>query len=191
MSVEVCEEPIAALAEHARIPIAFTIERVLEVSAPDGGLGGLVLRERALAQPRAKDYDALEGPLGWPQRFDVSRWGLLGAYLGDRRVAGAVIAFDTPELDLLERRRDLAFLWDIRVAPELRGHGVGRALLTAVEAWARARGCQRLGVETQNVNVPACRFYARAGFELRAIRRFAYPELPDEVQLLWYKALPR
>ena len=44
-------------------------------------------------------------------------------------------------------------------------------------------------VETQNVNVPACRFYARQGCVLGAINRFAYPDLPDEVQLLWYKTL--
>ena len=29
----------------------------------------------------------------------------------------------------------------------------------------------------------------RMGCELGAMHRFAYPELPDEVQLLWYKAL--
>jgi GNAT superfamily N-acetyltransferase len=191
VNVEVREEPIAALAEHARVPIAFTVESLLEVSTVEVGLGGLALRERALRPARVKDYDALDGPLRWPRRFDVSRWGLLGAHDGVRRVGGAVIAFDTPALDLLEGRRDLAFLWDIRVAPEQRGRGVGRALLAAVEAWAGVRACRRLGVETQNVNVPACRFYARAGFELGAVRRYAYPELPDEVQLLWYKALLR
>ena len=36
---------------------------------------------------------------------------------------------------------------------------------------------------------PACRFYAKQGCELAAIHRFAYPELPNEVQLLWYKDL--
>jgi len=44
-------------------------------------------------------------------------------------------------------------------------------------------------VETQNVNVPACRFYARMGCVLGGIHRFAYPELPGEARLLWYKAL--
>ena len=42
-------------------------------------------------------------------------------------------------------------------------------------------------VETQNVNVRACRFYARQGFALGAVNRDAYPDLPDEVLLLWYK----
>ena len=41
-------------------------------------------------------------------------------------------------------------------------------------------------VETQNINVPACRFYARMGCELGTIDRFAYPDLPGETQLLWH-----
>ena len=57
------------------------------------------------------------------------------------------------------------------------------------EAWARACGATWLKVETQNVNVPACRFYARQGCVLGAVDRFAYPALPDEVRLLWCKHL--
>jgi len=44
-------------------------------------------------------------------------------------------------------------------------------------------------VETQNINVSACRLYASQGFELRTVNRNAYPTLPDEIQLLWYKDL--
>jgi GNAT superfamily N-acetyltransferase len=100
-----------------------------------------------------------------------------------------VVAFDTPTVEMLEGRRDLAVLWDIRVAPEARGQGVGAALFGAAAAWAAARGCRQLKVETQNVNVPACRFYASQGCVLAAIHRFAYPGLPHEVQLLWYRDL--
>jgi GNAT superfamily N-acetyltransferase len=98
-----------------------------------------------------------------------------------------VIAFGTPGVDMLEARSDLAVLWDIRVLPEWRRQGVGRALLEAGEAWALSRCCRQLKVETQNVNVPACRFYDRNGFVLRRVRPDAYAQCPDEVQLLWYK----
>jgi hypothetical protein len=37
--------------------------------------------------------------------------------------------------------------------------------------------------------VPACRFYARMGCELRAVTPGAYPNLPGEVQFLWYLRL--
>jgi GNAT superfamily N-acetyltransferase len=84
----------------------------------------------------------------------------------------------------------VALLWDIRVDPASRGRGVGRALLAAVEAWAVTHGATWLEVETQNINAPACRFYERNAFVLRAVDPFAYPRLPAETQLLWYKRLP-
>jgi ribosomal protein S18 acetylase RimI-like enzyme len=69
------------------------------------------------------------------------------------------------------------------------GQGVGSALFEAVEAWAVSRNCRQLKIETQNINVAACRFYARHGCVLRTVNPFAYPQLPDEVQMLWYKDL--
>ena len=89
----------------------------------------------------------------------------------------------------MEGRRDLSVLWDIRVAPDARGKGVGSALFERVGAWALAQGCRQLKVETQNINVRACRFYALHGCKLRAVHHAAYPELPEEIQLLWYKDL--
>ena len=188
--IEIREESVAALGEYAGIPIAFEVAYVVDASVREGG-GGFVLTERAVARPYVKDYDAIpwEGPTAWASRFDVSLWGVLSARLAGRRVGGAVVAFRTPGLDILEGRDDLAVLWDIRVSPDARGQGVGSRLLAAAEAWAAARGCSQMKVETQNVNVPACRFYARHGFVLESVDRFAYPALPDEVQLLWYKDL--
>ena len=153
--------------------------------------GGFILTERSLGVPYVKDYDAIrgEGPTRWAKRFDLTNWGFLAARVEGRRVGAATVAFDTPGVDMLEGRRDLAVLWDLRVAPEARGQGVGIALFRAVEAWARARGCTELKIETQNINVPACRFYAAQGCVLRAADRDAYPGLPDEIQLLWYKSL--
>jgi GNAT superfamily N-acetyltransferase len=90
---------------------------------------------------------------------------------------------------MLGGRADVALLWDIRVAPSSRGRGVGRALLGAAEAWAQSRDARWLEVETQNINAPACRFYERNGFVLRSVDPFAYPSLPTETQLLWYKRL--
>jgi GNAT superfamily N-acetyltransferase len=188
--VEIREEPLSALAEHAKIPIAFEVDRVLDVDALDPEGGRCELVERALAEPWVKDYDALGNrPTDWARSFDVSRWGLLSAWVEGRRAGGAVIAFATPGLHVLGGREDLAVVWDLRVSPELRGRGVGSALFAAAENWARARGCRELEVETQHVNVPACRFYARQGCTLRAVHRLAYPELPGEVQLLWGKDL--
>lgn len=65
------------------------------------------------------------------------------------------------------------------------------ALIRAAERWASARGCQKLKIETQNTNLPACRFYQRHGYVLAAANRNAYTLFPDEIQFLWYKDLPK
>ena len=189
--VEIREEAASRLEEHAHVPIAFEVDRVFDVVPREGGLAGVALVERVVPVPWRKDYDVLPAnrPVDWPRRFDVSRWALLSAWVAGRRAGGAVVAWRTPGMSMLEGRGDLALLWDLRVSPELRRHGVGSALFAATERWAAARGCRQLKIETQNVNVAACRFYAGRGCELRGVGRFAYPELPEETQLLWYKDL--
>jgi len=184
---------MTALPEYARVPIVFTVDRVLDVTNRDGDRDGFELSERRLDVPYEKDYDAIagEGPLQWARRFDLSKWALFTARSTAGVVGGAVVAFDTLGLTMLESRRDLAVLWDIRVSPSARRQGVGAALFQRVEAWAHLHGCRQLKIETQNTNVRACRFYERQGCQLRAIHRGAYPQLPEEVQLLWYKDLPR
>ena len=180
---------MTALAEYALLPIAFRVDHVLDVTARVDG--GFDLSVRRLAISSVKDYDALngEGPLHWARRFDVSNWTLFTARVAGSRVGGATVAFNTPGLTMLEGRRDLSVLWDIRVAPYARGKGIGSALFKTAEAWALAHGCRQLKVETQNINVPACGLYARHGCELRAVHPAAYPELPEEIQLLWHKDL--
>jgi GNAT superfamily N-acetyltransferase len=193
MSLDIREEALtpAALAEHAAIPIAFLVDQILEVGLLDGGLGGMSLTQTVVTDPYVKDYDAIEGagPQRWPGRFDISNWGLIGARRDGARVGGAVIASKTPGLHMLGGRDEVAVLWDIRVAPRERGGGIGSALFRAAGDWARARGCRWLKIETQNVNVPACRFYHKMGCTLGAIDWFAYPGQPPEVRLLWWKAL--
>jgi len=145
----------------------------------------------AVSPPYWKDYDAyLDGhPSEWPRQFDLSRWTILAAYDRTRRVGGAVVIVDDPQIDLLRDCPSCALLWDVRVAPDARRQGVGSALLEAAEERARERGARSLRVETQDVNVPACRFYHAHGFRLERTTPGAYAELPNEVQLLWRKAL--
>jgi GNAT superfamily N-acetyltransferase len=55
------------------------------------------------------------------------------------------------------------YLEDLFVLPELRGRGVGRALLVELARLARARGCGRLEWSVLDWNTPAIRFYERMG----------------------------
>jgi len=188
MAVEVRQESPARLNEYAQIPIAFDVLETFDViAAPDDQF---TLAARHLAIPYGKDYDAIgEGPAEWARRFDISNWAFFGAFAQGQRVGGATVAYDTPGLDMLEGRIDLAVLWDIRVGGSNRHRGVGTALVGAAAAWASDKGCRQLKVETQNINVPACRFYVRQGFVLRSAQRGVYAELPEEIRLLWYKDL--
>ena len=194
-NVELREGSIEDVSELAAISIAFRVERVYDVHAVDAsvadGPGRFRLSERTVDVPYVKDYDRIngEGPSQWASRHDIRQWGFLQARSSGQLLGGAVVAFRTPELLLLEGRSDLAALWDIRVAPDVRGQGLGSMLFRAAEEWARLRDCVTLRVETQNVNVPACRFYQRQGCVLSRVNPGAYPPLPDEVQLIWSKEL--
>ncbi len=190
MDVEFTECTIASVAELAAIPISFCVASVYDVH-PKLDADEFTLTERSIEPRYVRDYDAIpgEGPNRWAERFDISKWAFIRAQSGPRLIGGAVIAFDTPDVTMLEGRRDLAVLWDIRVVPEHRGKGIGSGLLRKAEEWAISRRCQHLRVETQNINVLACRFYQRQSFRLISVNRFAYPTFPDEIQLLWSKNL--
>lgn len=191
MAVEIIEEPVSALPEYGEVPIAFRVTSHFEIAPINQGLGGLKFVEKAVV-PYVKDYDANEcdRPAQWPKRFDMSHWGIIAAFEGRQRAGGVAIAWKTRELDLLEGRDELAWLWDLRVHPDYRGQGVGHRLFGHAVSWARERQCTVLMVETQNINVPACRFYVRQGFELRVVNQHAYKK-SDETQLLWYRDLDR
>jgi aminoglycoside 6'-N-acetyltransferase I len=57
------------------------------------------------------------------------------------------------------------FLEGWYVAPARRGQGVGAALVAAVEAWARARGCRELASDTTLDNEPSAAAHTALGFE--------------------------
>ena len=158
--IEIVEEPITRLSEHIRIRAAY----------------------------EGKDYDAVENPARWAQTWDLSNWGLLAAYIDQVRVAGCVIAFDTPGFEMLERS-DIAVLWDLRVDPPHRRRGIATALFAATEGWALRRECTLLRIETQDVNPAACRLYERCGCTLVRSTPGAYTALPHETLLIWENRL--
>jgi GNAT superfamily N-acetyltransferase len=175
------------LAEYASVSIAFEVKSIFEAELVDGGLGGILLHEVPV-DPYIKDYDAYgELPTDWPTRFNVENWGFFLARLGDAAVGAAAVAFLTKDVFMLDAREDLAVLWDIRVSPQARG--VGIPLFRHAADWSRARGCSQMKIETQNVNVPACRFYRRMGARLGEIHRHGYagvPAVAHEIMMNWY-----
>jgi GNAT superfamily N-acetyltransferase len=126
MNTEVIEVPVTTLSEYAGIPITFEVREVLDV-IPEAE-GTFRLQPRQLLASYTKDYDAIgDSPTQWAERFDLSDWGFFSAISAAQCVGRAAVARDTSTLEMLEGRRDLALLWDIRVAPLARGRGVGSA----------------------------------------------------------------
>jgi len=192
--IEIIEEDISFenLKLYESIPSSYVVESRIVLD----GLGiGKKEESNDLTEipeePWAKDYDLIDGqgPSRWASQFDISNWGLLYAWGEDRRVGGAVIAWQSESVFMLEGRKDLAVIFDIRVHPRRRRMGIGKSLFVEASRWAKSRGCTNMKIETQDVNVSACRFYAAMGCELGAINRGVYPSLPDETQFLWYKKL--
>lgn len=58
----------------------------------------------------------------------------------------------------------VALLEELYVRPDLRGRGLGAALMDALLAELTARGVDELQVGVDSVDVDACRFYVRHGF---------------------------
>ncbi len=185
--VTIVEETPSHLEDYCTVSIAFEVSSILVPEQLDGGLSGIRMVERAIPEPYVKDYDvyAGEGPRRCASRWDLSNWGILAAYDGNRRVGGAVIARRTEGVTMLEDREDLAVLWDFRIDHGYRRRGVGTELFKRAMDWARTNDCVEMIIETQNVNVPACHFYASRGCQLRTIDLHAYPDLPEETKLIW------
>ena len=185
MSVEIRREDFHSLGTYGEISTAFDVrEALLTPIAGDGAL-----EYRVVSPSYRKDYDAIPGnhPRDWPARFAVDRAEFIAAYSHGKRVGAAVTVVEPSEVARLGGESLLALLWDLRVTPEARGRGVGRALLTAVEARGRELDLAGVTVETQDVNVAACRLYAGAGYRIDSVNANAYEELAGETQIIWTK----
>ena len=103
---------------------------------------------------------------------------------------GRLVGFAAAEYMAWNRR---AVIWHLYVAPDYRGRGVGTRLLNSVDDFARKARARCLWLETQNVNVPAVRFYLRSGFMLCGLDTSLYD--PDgvaggAVTLFFARAVP-
>jgi ribosomal protein S18 acetylase RimI-like enzyme len=116
----------------------------------------------------------------------VARWNFLEAFdERDERLGGAIVVTAPRGIIEVGGRPDYAVLWDLRVRPDRRRQGVGRALLEASMNAAGAAGRHGIDVETQDVNAGACRLYAANGFVLSTVEPGAYSDAPDEARLIW------
>ena len=106
------EEACDDLVGYATTPISFLVDRVLRVDVP-ASEAALVQLDEVRCIPYWKDYDEEDGnaPTDWSSRFDTSNWRVFSAWSGEQRLGGIVVVHDSPAIDMLEGRDDLAVLW--------------------------------------------------------------------------------
>jgi len=93
--------------------------------------------------------------------------GTLGDDVAGPRESDAVVAFcQLTVIPCLSRRgRARAQVESVRVRTDLRGRGLGAALMAHVIGLARAAGCGLLQLTTATMRADAQRFYAGLGFQ--------------------------
>ena len=79
---------------------------------------------------------------------------------------------------------------DLAVAAELRGQGVGGALLTALMQYAANLGVQYLTLEVRRSNRVAQRLYASAGFQPVGVRKRYYEDNGEDALLMVCDRMP-
>ena len=153
---------------------SFTVEAELCLAAEDGRVSytvqGVTPYEKRYG-PEMYDAQAYTG------KPDHAAWL---AYVNGQ-LAGQILVH--------ENWNRLAIIWDIAVDPPFRRHGVGRRLIEEALAWARSRGLPGVMLETQNINVPACRLYESCGFVLGGFDACLYRGVMPgtrEIALFWY-----
>lgn len=80
---------------------------------------------------------------------------------------------------------EVAHLFQVWVAPEHRGRGIGQLLLDAAVAWARASGARSMVLNVTRGDTPAVRLYTRAGFRPVGAPEPLRPGSAVTVQSMW------
>ena len=103
MPIEIVEQSTDLLHCYGVISVSFIVDSQYRVDAIDRGLGGWRLTEKRVESPYVKDYDNEEGgqPTRWLKRWDMSNWVVLAAFNQTVQIGGAVVAWNTPGVDML------------------------------------------------------------------------------------------
>ncbi|MEW4025399.1 streptothricin N-acetyltransferase SatA [Bacillus sp. YAF8] len=81
-----------------------------------------------------------------------------------------------------------ALIEDIAIAKDYRNNGIGTELLNKGIEWAKENDFCGLMLETQDINVSACHFYAKHGFVIGAVDTMLYSNFStaNEIAIFWY-----
>lgn len=101
---------------------------------------------------------------------DIVRIGQTCAVLVAEDATGHLLGFVTVAHQVHFTGDEQAYVGELVVAEQAAGHGVGRALMSATEEWARARGYNFVVLDTGSANDGARAFYARLGYREETVK---------------------
>lgn len=92
------------------------------------------------------------------------------------------------QIKLLSNWNGYTLIEDIGVSKNARNKGIGTKLLEAAVQWAKQNRHIGLMLETQDVNLAACRFYARNNFVIGGVDTMLYSKFSTakEKAIFWY-----
>lgn len=117
----------------------------------------------------------------------------LSGYIDARDKAVFLAVSDRVEgqITLKSNWNNFAYVEELYVSESARGQGIGRRLVERAEDWAAERRLKGLMLETQDLNLAACRFYAKTGFQIGGADTLLYEglgtEVAEERAIFWYK----
>ena len=145
----------------------FKTDTILKIERQvDGDHITIDLTPEKLEQNYEKVWQSTEGSL---QFFnDIIKLGLsFGAYQ-DQTLVGIIICNEI-------KWNNSLWIENIRVSSDHRGSGIGKALMDHVIIFASQKQYRLIGLETQNTNYPAIKFYQKNHFVIDGVDFSHYP----------------
>lgn len=174
MTISIAEFDAQNLHDLNRCDSAFIVDSKLILRSEDGVPSYTIVS----VPPYTKQYP--RSKISYTEYLAQVDKGIFFAYQ-DGQLAGQIILF--------KNWNGYAYIDDIAVDVRFRKQGIGRALIQQAIDWAKTRQLPGIMLETQNINVAACLFYQRCGFELGGFDRYLYRGIdPDtkEIAIYWY-----
>ena len=177
MQITIREIDQDSLQDVNKCDATFTVHSKLVLYAANGVISYSVVS----VEPYPKKYIFEEKD--YPSYIANPNKTIYFAYI-DSQLAG--------QIDVSKHWNAYAWINDFFVDVHFRSHGVGRAMMQKAVDWAKIRNLPGIMLETQDVNVQACRFYENFGFKLYGFDTHLYKGLnpaTDEIALYWYLIL--
>ena len=174
MQVTIRELDKDTLQDANKCDATFTVDSKLVLHAEDGIISYSVVS----VEPYQKQYVFEEKD--YASYISNPNKTLYFAYV-DGQLAG--------QIGVVKHWNAYAWIDDFAVDVHFRRRGVGRAMMQQIVDWAKGSHLPGIMLETQDINVQACRFYENFGFRLHGFDTYLYKGLnptTDEIALYWY-----